>query len=170
MLRHRSATPNPKRRRDFLHVFDLTRAFGRARARDKKAWDSVQKNIDSGLSTNIRASILINVIRKEVRHILPIAGAGDRPNGGRHGARRNGECVSTIRFYSGLGKINCKACVSAAVERRAIAAARRTGSHHCLPYDDLRRRGGAGARAAPTSHARRAPSHRSARRRACRRA
>src|ERR1022692_2958626 len=145
MLRHRSATPNPKRPGDFLHVFDLTQAFGRARARDKKAWDSVQKNIDSGLSTNLRASILIKVIRKEMRHVLPIVGAGDRPNGGRHGARRNGECVSTTRFDSGLGKINCKARVSAAVERRALATARRSGSHHRLPYNDLRRRRGSGA-------------------------
>src|SRR3954468_6788176 len=35
-----------------------------------------------GLSTSPAFSIRMKVIRKEMRHILPIEGAGDDPNGG----------------------------------------------------------------------------------------
>ncbi len=84
-----------------------------------------------------------------MRHILPIAVQGTVRTEAGNGARRHGECVSTFRFDSGAGKVDCQTRVSAPVERGAAAAPRRPGPHHRLPDHDLRRRRGAGARAAP---------------------
>jgi two-component system cell cycle sensor histidine kinase PleC len=49
------------------HLIDRTQAFETAGRRGKKAWEIVKKNIDYRLSTNRRASILIGLIRKEMR-------------------------------------------------------------------------------------------------------
>ena len=106
------------------------------KTRGRKIWDN--EKILTPDSRQIRASILIKVIREEMRHILPIAGAGDFPNGGCDGARRYGECVFTIGFDQGLGEIDRQARISAPVERRAAAAARRAGPHHRFSDNDLR--------------------------------
>ena len=76
-----------------------------------------------------------------MRHTSPIAGLGrNNPNGGRHGARRSGECVSTFGFDQGAGAIDRQARVSAPIDRRAAAAPRRSGSHRRLHAHDLHRR------------------------------
>ena len=87
-----------------------------------------------------------------MRHNLPSGVRGSSEAEAGDGARRCGECVSTFRFDQGAGTINRQSCLSAPFERRAAAAARRSGSHRRLHAHDLRRRRRAGARAAPTGH------------------
>ena len=129
---------------------------------DQTPGETFLKNIDSGLSTNRFASIQIKVIRRDGVPTLAAAGRRDNPIGGRHGARRIGECVFTLGFDQGPGTVDCQARVSPPSHGRAAAAPRSSGSHHCLHADDLHRSGGAGSRSSPPGRVRCHASHRGA--------
>ena len=53
---------------------------------------------------------------------------GISPSGGRHGARRDGECVSTFGFHPGSGEVNRQAGLPPPCQRRTAFAARRAGA------------------------------------------